>query len=110
MDLIKKNLARIGPAAYKLALREGSLIHPVFHVSQQKPFIPDHTPVFSELPKPLTLDAEQIQPEAILDRKLVKKGTGAHLQVLVKWTSWPESLSTWEDYHVLQKHFPAAPA
>ena len=98
-------LARIGPAAYKLKLPEGSLVHPVFHVSQLKSHVPDHTPVFTNLPKPLELDTAELFPEAVLDRRLVKKGNAAYLQVLIRWSSLPEKMATWQDYEVLRKQY-----
>lgn len=66
-------LQRIGKLAYKLQLPEDSLIHPVFHVSQLKPYTPDYTPVFSELPRAPDLTAASLQPITILDRRMVKK-------------------------------------
>lgn len=103
-----KVVERIGSAAYKLELPEDSLIHPVFHVSQLKPFHPDYTPVFSELPKIADLDDKELEPETVLQRRLVRKGNHAVPQVLVKWSHLPESAATWEDFYVVQKRFPSA--
>jgi len=98
--------ARIGRAAYRLDLPEHSQLHPVFHVSQLKPFLPNYTPVFSELPKVAELDASNLLPEEVLERRLVKKGGKAIPQALVKWSTLPTSLTTWEDWYVLQRRFP----
>ena len=74
---------RIGNLAYRLELPEGSLIHPVFHISQLKPFITDYTPVYDTLPVTIDLEAAAAKPEAILERRLVKKGNTAIPQVKV---------------------------
>lgn len=103
-------MERIGAVAYKLALPAGSLIHPVFHVSQLKPYTPNYTPVFQELPKMLDLSARALEPEAILERRLVKKGNHAIPQVLVKWHHIPVAAATWEDYHMVKTRFPDAVA
>jgi len=79
--------AKIGRAAYRLDLPDHSQIHPVFHVSQLKPFLPNYTPVFSELPKIAELDAHDLKPNAILERRLVKKGAKAIPQALIKWST-----------------------
>lgn len=103
-------LERIGEVAYKLDLPEAALIHPVFHMSQLKEHIPDHTPVFSELPAGMDLATSDTIPEAILDRRLVKRGMNSHLQVLIKWSSHDAAGATWEDYESIKLRFPLAPA
>ncbi|KAJ1253806.1 hypothetical protein BS78_K181900, partial [Paspalum vaginatum] len=97
---------RLGGAAYRLQLPPGSLIHPVFHVSQLKPFTPDYSPVFSDVSTFVPLDTAYVSPEVILDRRLVKKGNQAITQVLIKWSNLPASSATWEDYDVLKTRFP----
>lgn len=102
-------LQRIGAMAYKLQLPANSWIHPVFHVSQLKPFTPDYSPVFSELPHAPDLTAAPLQPVAILDRRMVKKGNSSVVQVRVQWSSLSPASATWEDYNVLRLRYPTAP-
>jgi hypothetical protein len=80
----------------------------VFHVSQLKPFTANYSLVFVELPTLVDLSSQDVQPEAILERRLVKKGGQAVPQVRVKWTSLPAACATWEDYCVIKQRFPAA--
>jgi hypothetical protein len=105
-----KVVERIGQVAYHLNLPSDSQIHPVFHISQLKTFTPDHTTIFSTLPVLTDLQATTAQPEAILECRPVKKGNSAIPQILVTWTGLPKSSTTWEDYYVLKRRFPAAPA
>jgi len=103
-------IEKIGAVAYRLDLPSHSLIHPVFHVSQLKPFTPNYSPVYTELPKLVDLSSQDLQPEHVLDRRLVKKGSQAVPQVLVKWSHLPEASATWEDLYVVKAHFPDAVA
>jgi hypothetical protein len=79
-----KIIERIGDVAYKLELPSHSEIHPVFHISQLKPFTPDYTPVYSELPAITDLEATNAVPEYVLQRHLVKKGNTVVPQEFVK--------------------------
>ena len=97
---------RIGIMAYELKLPEGSLIHPVFHVSLLKKKIGDATIVSSRLPVSDKEGRMQIMPIAILDRKLMKKGNRAAIAVLVQWSNLYPKNATWEDLEDLQKQFP----
>jgi hypothetical protein len=51
---------------------------------------------------------ECTEPEAVLERRLVKKGQAAIPQSLVKWSGIPVSSATWEDYNVVRIRFPDA--
>ncbi|KAJ1276651.1 hypothetical protein BS78_05G230700, partial [Paspalum vaginatum] len=99
-------LERIGQTAYHLELPADAMIHPVFHVSQLKPFTPNYTPVYHDLPQVVDLDQYPLQPEVVLQRRFIKKGNAAVPQVLVKWTNLPADAATWEDYYVVKKQFP----
>lgn len=101
-----KVLQKIGSAAYRLELPADSLVHPVFHVSQLKPFVPDYTPVYKDVPSIVDLSMTKLEPETVLQRRLVKKGNHAITQVLVKWRNLPDDSATWEDWNVVTKKFP----
>lgn len=94
---------KIGAVAYKLQLPPSSAIHPVFHVSQLKRAVGATDQVSPALPPTST----QLQiPMAVLDRRtVIKNGDPVH-QVLIHWSSWPASLSTWEDEPALKHQFP----
>jgi hypothetical protein len=103
-----KIMDRIGAVAYKLDLPAGSKVHPVFHISQLKPFIPKYSLVFTQLPV-ADLQSELMVPECILERRMVKKDNAAVVQVLVKWSAFPATEATWEDYYGLRDRYPETP-
>jgi hypothetical protein len=88
---------RIGKVAYRLELPEASKIHNVFHVLQLREYIPDYTPVFTDLPTVPQLDCIDTEHEAILNRRMMKKGNQAIVQVLIKWMNLPKETAMWED-------------
>jgi hypothetical protein len=101
---------KIGTTAYKLELPPGSMVHPVFHISQLKPFTPDSTPTFNDITKLQDFTAVDLEPEQVLERRLVKKGNSAIPQVLIKWRHLPRNSATWEDRYVLKQRFPSSVA
>ena len=101
-------LQHIGAMAYKLQLPDDSRIPPVFQVSQLKPFTPDYTPVFAELPKPPDLSMVETAPVEIIGRRMEKRGDAALVQVQVRWNSASPAAVTWEDFETLKLRFPAA--
>ncbi|XP_008668797.1 uncharacterized protein [Zea mays] len=49
-------------------------------------------------------------PEEVLESRLLRKGGKVISQLLIKWSNWPVSLSTWEDEEAIKQKFPQAPA
>ena len=82
----------------------------MFHISQLKPYTPDHSPIYDTTPVLTDLEAAKTVPLAVLERHMVKKGNAAVPQVKIQWTGLPASTSTWEDYYVVKTRFPDAPA
>ena len=99
-------LHRIGDVAYKIQLPPEAKNHPVFHISQLKPFHGSvNTPY---MPLPLTSNeyGPVLQPEMILvKRKLVQGGRNSH-QILVKWCNMDEQHATWEKTSEFMKEYP----
>ena len=80
-------LSRVGEVAYKLALPPNlSAVHPVFHVSMLRKYIPDESHVLSldsmDLGPDLTFEEE---PITILDRKIQNVRTKEIDSVKVQW-------------------------
>jgi hypothetical protein len=100
-------LQRVGSVAYKLKLPQGSMVHPVFHVSQLKRAISPSQPVSATLPDD---DVDNQVPAQVLDRRTISRGGCSVDQVLVRWSGFDEALNTWEDYEALRQQFTHAAA
>jgi len=89
--------------AYKLQLPDSATIHPVFHVSLLKKKVGNRE-VLSTLP---SLPVESpLQPQAILERRMIKRNHQAATQMLVHWASLKPSEATWEFANDLVHRFP----
>ncbi|XP_077234689.1 uncharacterized protein LOC143876893 [Tasmannia lanceolata] len=82
-----KVLERIRHVAYRLDLPEGAKIHPVFHVSLLKKRVGDTIVAQSQLPDILLNGELKIQPQTMLERRMVKRGNRAVTEILVQWTN-----------------------
>jgi hypothetical protein len=100
-------IAKIGSAAYELALRRGSAVHPVLHVSQLKKMVSPSQTVAAALPDSSVV-MHQVR-EAVLGSRMIKHGDTEVTQVLVKWSHMDSKLATWDNLEDLQQQFPHAP-
>ena len=94
--------------AYKLALPPSlSAVHPVFHVSMLRKYIPDESHVISldsvELGPDLTYKEE---PIAILDRQIRKLRTKELVSVKVQWKHRSVREATWETESDMRARYP----
>ncbi len=71
-------------------------IHPVFHVSQLKPYVSSSTPTAVTSPPPVYADrrGEYYEVETILGKQF----RGRKWYYLVRWTGYDDSENSWESY------------
>ena len=100
-------LERIGDRAYRLGLPDDSRLHPVFHVSQLKKFLPREIIPSRTLP---TVRAAIQVPLSILQKRVRSQGNKTIAQGLVHWSESSPADATWEDLEHLKQQFPRAPA
>ena len=96
---------RIGSVAYQLQLPPDSRIHPLFHCSLLKLYLPSNDSVPLSLP-PKSIDNQPcIFPLAILDTKWDETASRKQLMVLVQWAGlFPEDTS-WELWDTLKQDY-----
>ena len=88
----------ISRTAYKLDLPASMKIHPVFHISLLKPYVPDHRfpgRAFAR-PPPIAGTTDTFLVERLLDRRQIKVGSKFVRQYLVQWQGYPLYEATWE--------------
>ncbi|GJY59656.1 reverse transcriptase [Tanacetum coccineum] len=96
----------VGQVACQLQLPDSSQIHNVFYISQLKKCRGEVTrsgvlPVCNEQ------GVLRVEPVAILDRRLAKRGNVAAVFVLVQWENGSKEDATWEPIEQIQKNFPS---
>jgi ribosomal protein L21E len=100
-------LQRVGAVAYKLKLPDYSHVQPVFHVSQLKPSVKQHTLVsasLSSVPHALRVTVQ------VLQRRVVSRGGASIDQVLIRWSGFDAAMDSWEDECDVRHRFPCAVA
>jgi Chromo (CHRromatin Organisation MOdifier) domain len=87
-------VAAIGNNVFKLDLPATVNIHPVFHVSQLKPYEPSTTSTGITNPGPVYADT---RGEFYVVEKIVAKNrAGRSWKFLVKWKGWEDFNNSWE--------------
>jgi hypothetical protein len=99
-------LAKIGAVAYRLGLPTTAKIHPVFHVSQLKPFHGPSTPPYIPLPLTTTVLGPILQPTSVIDSMEIMCGTKSVPQVLIEWEGLSSAEATWEDKEDIALTYP----
>ncbi|CAL1372707.1 unnamed protein product [Linum trigynum] len=100
---------RIGNVVYKVELPTHLEIHPVFHVSQLKPYHEDKEDEQRREPQrapTLVTKTHDHEVEEIMARRVIPR-RGVHpsfVEYLVKWRNLPESEATWEKELTLWKN------
>ena len=99
-------IKRIGQVAYKLALPPTTCTHNVFHISLLKPF----RGAILDQPMPLPPETFNfhpvLEPQLILQERVLNIQVREIKQVLVWWQDLPRTAGTWEDKEELHQSYP----
>ncbi|KAL4030268.1 hypothetical protein IC575_008504 [Cucumis melo] len=98
-----KILERIGPVAYKLELPKGALIHPVFHVSQLKKLVGEHTDIQPTIQQLDENFVWKTYPVEAIDYRRNKAG---EWEVMIHWDGLSIHETTWEQYADIADKYP----
>jgi hypothetical protein len=101
-----KVILKIGTVAYKLDLPASSRTYAIFHVSHFKKKLGDHITPLLGLPILTSEGTLAPEPEAVLDRRLKKKGKRAGAELFIQWKGTTEQDATWKDLEDLRRTFP----
>ena len=101
-------LERVGAVAYRLALPpEFPNVHPVFHVSMLRKYLPDPSHVIQpqvvQLSEDLTYEEK---PLAIVDRQIKKLRSKELASVKVIWQNHSGEEATWESEEAMRAKYP----
>ncbi|KAL5854882.1 hypothetical protein ACOSQ4_004684 [Xanthoceras sorbifolium] len=100
-------IEKVGHVTYRLALPPGSLIHDVFYVSLLKKHHGSLPKIKSQTPPNPTINQVLSQPEAVLDRRLIRKGDyRSKPKFLIKWKHALVEDSTWEGQRRFSRMYP----
>ena len=99
-----KVVDKVGTVAYKLELPGEAQIHNVFHVSLLKRAV-NYTGPYMPLPS-FPNQATTFEPVAVLERKIVKRGNVAEVQLLIHWKNLSPAEATWEFASEIRRRFP----
>ncbi|MCO5557795.1 hypothetical protein L7F22_011367 [Adiantum nelumboides] len=97
-----KILKRIGSLAYKLELPSHVKVHPVFHVSLLKKYVPNVHHVLQDNSKLKDDGTLSVEPDLVLDRRVKHLRNRDIVELLVKWQNYPVEDASWVDLSVLQ--------
>lgn len=84
-------IQKIGPIAYKLSLPPQVAILYTFHVSQLKPCHALQTN-FNHPPIVDVSSPNCVQPQKMLERRMIKRGNKAIPQILIHWNKCQERM------------------
>ena len=104
-------IGRVGKVSYKVELPPRLKIHPVFHVSNLKPYHEDKEDpgrgISTRAPTAVVTSYDKEVDYIMADRVLRKPNFQRYKEYLVKWKGLPESEASWEPANILwqfQKH------